>query len=408
MPQAVILVGGPGTRLAGLTAATPKPLLPVGDRPFAAWLIRELARFGVRRFLLLGGHLGQAVLSFAAARPHLEDLDLDVDAVVEPEPLGTGGALRFTRDRLQDRFLLLNGDSWFDIDISAFWRFAQAALADGTGLEGAIALRSSPSAARFGVVRLEGDRVSDFAERGNATDTALINGGIYAFRRDLVNRIGGVCSLERDVLPDVARTGQLAGWVGQGYFIDIGVPEDYARAQTEVPAHVRRPAVFLDRDGVLNRDDGYISSAERFIWTDGVFDAIRLLNHSGYYVFLVTNQAGVARGYYTNNDVRQLHAWMQGQLRELGCRIDDIRWCPHHPEGSVREFSHRCDCRKPAAGMLLDLMECWPIEAQRSFLVGDKNADIEAAHAASISGFLYSGGNLCSFIRGCIKTLEGV
>ena len=126
--------------------------------------------------------------------------------------------------------------------------------------------------------------------------------------------------------------GQIVGQPFDGFFIDIGVPQAYAASQREVPARLRKPAVFLDRDGVLNRDFGHVGSPDRFSWMPGALSAVRRLNESGYYVFLVTNQAGVARGYYSERDVQELHHWIQRALRAEGAHLDDIRYCPDHPD----------------------------------------------------------------------------
>ncbi len=170
-----------------------------------------------------------------------------------------------------------------------------------------------------------------------------------------------------------------------------------------IDASILRPAAFLDRDGVINYDDGYIGTRDRIRWMPGVAAAIRRLNRAGYFVFIFSNQSGVARGLFSEADVRKLHDWIRSELSAQGARIDDIRYCPHHPRGSVADFTGECDCRKPKPGMLIELMRRWPVQRHGSFVIGDKPTDVAAATAAGLYAFLFPGGDLSVFIENVLN-----
>jgi D-glycero-D-manno-heptose 1,7-bisphosphate phosphatase len=151
----------------------------------------------------------------------------------------------------------------------------------------------------------------------------------------------------------------------------------------------RRPAIFLDRDGVINVDRGYTHQPDQLEWIPGAPDAVRLMNEAGYYVFVVTNQSGVARGYYDEAAVKRFHLHIQQNLAAYGAHIDAFYYCPHHPEGSVKQLSIQCRCRKPMPGMLEQAARDWPIDLGRSFLIGDKDHDLAAAAAFRIRGIKF-------------------
>ncbi len=388
--QVVCLVGGLGTRLGPLTQNTPKPLLKVGGRPFLDYLIDEAARFGLLRLLLLAGHGAGDVVRHYAGRVVG---GLSIDVIVEETPLGTAGALANAAAALDPVFFLTNGDSFFGFNWLALVPALQRDdwtmhLALARGIEGG----------RYGRVETRGNRISRFLPKGESD--LPINAGIYLVRRRVLERIQGVpCSLENDVLPPLASEGQLLGIAAEGTFIDIGVPDDFARSQQAMPAFTRRPAAFLDRDGVINHDDNYVHRPEQIRWVDGAKDAIRWLNDAGYYVFAVTNQAGIARGYYGEGDVKSLHAWMQGELQNAGAHIDCFEYCPDHPEGVVERYRRVSEMRKPAPGMILKLQKEWNVDMDGSFMIGDRDIDMQAAAAAGIAGHRFPGGNLLDFVR---------
>lgn len=158
-------------------------------------------------------------------------------------------------------------------------------------------------------------------------------------------------------------------------------------------------ALFLDRDGVINVDHGYVGTRDRFEWVDGAREAVAHATQNGWRVFIVTNQSGVARGFYTEDDVRSLLAWIGEACRAFGGTIDDTRYCPYHPEAPLETYRRVSDWRKPEPGMLLDLLRVWNLAPDRCVMIGDQKTDVMAAERAGIPGFLFPGGNLLAFVR---------
>lgn len=158
-------------------------------------------------------------------------------------------------------------------------------------------------------------------------------------------------------------------------------------------------AVFFDRDGVLNIDKDYLYKIEDFEWQEEAPQAIKFLKEQGYFIFVVTNQSGVARGYYTEQDMHNLHEHMQAELRKIGTQIDAFYHCPHLPEATVTEYAMDCNCRKPEPGMIIRAIAEHNIDPQQSFLIGDKHRDIQAGQAAGVRGYLYKEGSLLEFVR---------
>lgn len=392
--QAVILVGGRGTRLGELARDTPKPLMPIeGDRRFLDYLVENIARHGVEEILLIAGHLGDQIEDrYHGRRIH----GAEVVVVREPEAAGTAGALVHAANRLDDIFLMANGDSWFDFNYLAL------ATALGADDEGALALRRVEDARRYGMVEHNDGRVVAFREKDESlTGPAWISGGVYLLRRSVVERIKTLpCSIEAEIFPALTGEGRLAAMGFDGYFIDIGLPDTLAQAQAEIPKMARRPAVFFDRDGTLNIDEGYTHRLEDLQWTPGAIEAIRAVNDAGRFCIVVTNQAGVARGLYEEADMDKFHAGMQAALAGHGAHIDAFYHCPFHAEASVERWRHPDHPdRKPNPGMIERAIVEWPIAREGSVLIGDRDLDMEAARRAGVRGVLYAGGDLAALVR---------
>lgn len=162
-------------------------------------------------------------------------------------------------------------------------------------------------------------------------------------------------------------------------------------------------AVFFDRDGTLNEEVHYLHKIEDFKWIEGAIDAIKYCNDNGYLAIVITNQSGVARGFYPESDIMKLYNWMNADLAKHGAHLDGIYYCPHHPTGKVKEYAIECDCRKPKPGMLFKAQKDHNIDLKSSYLIGDGVRDVECAEAAGVKGIHYEGGNLCQALVEGIK-----
>ncbi len=396
--EAVILAGGRGTRLGSLTDHVPKPMLDVAGVPFIEHVLWNLARHGVKRACVSSGYLGEKVTSILADGPRL---GLEVVHVVEEEPAGTGGALALAASELRDDvFLVLNGDTLFDVN---YLDLGLLLRSDPTA-EAAMALRRVEDAARFGSVTLNGERIERLAEKSGVGE-GLVNGGVYALRRSALLAVPeGPSSLETDVFPHFIAEGALLGREYAGFFVDIGVPAELERAEADVGRWRYKPALFLDRDGVLNEDLGYVHTPDEFRWLPGAREAVKLANDAGWLVIVVTNQAGIGRGLYTEEEFAAFTRWIDAELADVGAHIDATYYCPHHPVRGRGPYLVACDCRKPAPGMLERAVREWGVDISRSVMVGDSDKDLEAAASAGISARTFDGVDLLGTVRAIVET----
>lgn len=381
--QAVILAGGRGTRLGSLSENCAKPMQKVGHKPFLEFLIWNLKRHGLSRFTLLLGYKASSIIDHFGDG---SDFGITIDYVIEPEPLGTGGALAlaFSQGKLDETFLFCNGDTIFDFNYNDLINLTE----NSSALVG-LSLRRVDDASRYGSVELVDTTVMKFAEKSSAA-YGLISGGVTVIKREAVSLIPSApCSLEADVFPLLAAKQMMCGRAYDGFFLDIGLPETLGQAQEAVPQWRRKKALFLDRDGVLNRDFGYVCSKERFEWVDGAIETVKLMNDAGILVVVVTNQAGIARGFYDELEFQAFMHWINDELRARGAHLDAWYHCPHHPSEGLPPYLGDCECRKPRPGMLERAIRDWEIDPSDVLLVGDKDSDIQAAANCGVRAVLY-------------------
>lgn len=391
--QCAILIGKLTARFGEGTA--PNALGGMIRAPLLETLLGEARRRGFDDFLLIAGETREAAVAYLAERDLERRLACRIELSVGAAEPGAP-ALAHALPQLRDDFLLLSGDAWFDFNWLDLFVGSRR-----QGVAAALALRETAEPKRRPMFELDGGLVRSIRRRGENPGAGLTSGGVcYVTRRALETRaFEGPASpaspADGDILARLAAGGALWGYRYSGFFVDLGAPD----AVEKVKRRLRRPAVFLDRDGVLNLDHGYVHAPHQVDWVRGAKQAVKLLNDAGRYVFVVTNQAGVAKGLYEEQAIGTLHRWMAEELAAEGAAIDDWRYCPFHPDGSVAAYCAMHPWRKPAPGMLLDLMERWPVERKGSFLVGDRLSDIEAAEAAGVPGYLFEGGDLAAFLR---------
>ena len=387
---AVILAGGRGSRMGDACRSLPKPMLPVGGKPILQRQIEALAKEGIADFIIVAGFLHEAITDYFGDGRRF---GVTIRCYIEPRPMGTAGALK--KLRLQEDFLLLNGDLLFDICLPPFAAFH-------TEKQAAITLYAHPNAHPNDSVLLERDdetgRVTACGRYGTDEDAYpnLCNAGIQIVSPAALEAAADreVLSFDADVLAPNIRTGRVYAYRGSECIFDVGTPERMQTAQALVregaPARRRldapQKAVFLDRDGTVNEYRGYISRPQDMALLPGAAEAINTFHALGYLVIVATNQPVVARGACTLSGLRRIHNRMERLLGEQGAYLDDLFFCPHHPDagfpGENRAYKIPCACRKPQPGLLLRAMERYHIDPAASFMVGDSETDVLTAHNA--------------------------
>ena len=389
--EAVILAGGFGTRLSHVLGDVPKPMAPVYGKPFLTYLLDRLVDAGFWHVVLATGYMHHVIEDYFGAAYR----SLRLTYSCESAPLFTGGAiLKAAQSVSSSDFLVLNGDTLFDVDLSLFAAFH---LRQHAPLS--VALRSVEDTARYGSVALEGSVITAFREKADSCGEGLINGGIYAVNKSWLSglQMPPKFSFEKELLQPLATQNIFRGMVCNRYFIDIGVPDDYFRAQREFAAMF--PAdrfLFLDRDGVLNRHiiDGYVLSWEQFGWLPQVLPALAELSGRYSRIFVVSNQQCVGKGLITRRQLDGIHARMLADVFAAGGRIDRIYVCTDlSGSGST--------CRKPATGMALLAKADFPeTDFARSVMVGDSLSDMQFGYRCGMRCvFVTSGGTVPREVR---------
>lgn len=377
---AIILAGGFGTRLRAVVGDLPKVLAPVAGRPFLSYLIDNLRMQGIHRFVFsLGEKAGRVAHYLKEQYP-----TLNYTTVTEDEPLGTGGGIRLALQKTkEENILVVNGDTLFEVDVAAL--FAQHIRRHA---ECTLALKPMKNVDRYGAVQLDEENRILFFEEKNFTEEGLINGGVVLlnkekfFRRSFPLKF----SFERDYLETYAGEGKFFGSVQDGYFIDIGIPADYAKAQQDLaPVALDLSTVdktwtlFIDRDGVINEETlgEYVLHWGQFIFSKGVLHSFKKLSDVFGRLILVTNQRGVGKGLMTQEALDTIHYEMQREVNIAGGHIEKIYFCTDVDSTAFH--------RKPNPGMAFQAKQEFPeIDFSRSIMIGNKPSDMRFGRAAGM------------------------
>lgn len=368
--EAVILAGGFGTRLSHVVSDVPKPMAPVYGKPFLCYVLDRLVNAGIRRIVLATGYKHEVIESWFGP----EYRGAEIVYSHEDTPLFTGGAIRQAARLLtSEDFVVLNGDTLFDIDFGKLYEFHASHSANLT-----VALRHVDDTSRYGAVQCADNRIVAFHEKTDSHGAGDINGGIYAINRAwLMNQdLPTKFSFEKELMQPLAGAEGFYGLSFNTYFIDIGVPEDYFRAQDEFRAHYNNDAfLFLDRDGILNKHllGDYVRNWSMWEWLPGVLETMPKLAKRYQRIFIVSNQQGVGKGLMTSEELADIHRRMLADIEAAGGRIDKVYVC------TELESAHSPN-RKPEPGMALQAQRDFPeVDFHRSVMVGDSSSDEQFA-----------------------------
>ncbi len=388
--EAIVLAGGFGTRLRECVSDIPKPLAPIDGTPFIFYLLDYLYANGVHRVIVSTGYLAEKIEESIGSKYR----GLTVEYSREDTPLGTGGGIKKALGKCtEDDIAVINGDSFFDVDLFEMKRFHDASECPVT-----LAAKHIENAHRSGLLDFRNGRLCGFTENGIAP-SGSINGGVYFIRRNALECINEEkFSFENSVLAN--KNFDIAVFESDGYFIDIGIPDAYKLAQTEKEKLVSkrtRCAVFIDRDGTINKDTVHLFRKEEFEFLTDADKAIADLKKKGYLVIVITNQAGIAKGLYKAEDVDILHDFIDSVFQKNSkILLDGYYYCPHHPKAVIDELRTECSCRKPAPGLIIKAIEDFrksgiEIDRDNSFVIGNRISDVVAGINAKIKNNILVG-----------------
>lgn len=394
------MAGGKGTRITSVASDIPKPMIKIGDKPVLEHELECLRSQGFTDIIITVSHLGQIIMDYfgdgskvspATGKP----FGLHIEYYFEKEPLGNAGALFKIKEKLTEDFLLLNADALFDVDFNRFVDYHRQHGALVT-----LFAHANDHPYDSGLLVVDKDNyVQQWLTKEYARPQYyrnIVNGGLHVLSPKVLDVEINTpkVDLDRQILKPLAGTGKMLCYNSPEYAKDMGTPERYYAACADYKSgkiqgknlRNKQKAIFLDRDGTINKYVGYLRTPEQFELLEGVGEAVRKINLSGYLAIVITNQPVIARGEVTADGLQKIHNKMETMLGKEGAYLDGIYYCPHHPDkgfsGEVEELKIVCECRKPKAGLLLQAAKDFNIDLSQSWMIGDSENDVLAGKNA--------------------------
>ncbi|MDA9722886.1 HAD-IIIA family hydrolase [Candidatus Pelagibacter sp.] len=365
--DAVILAGGKGTRIKKFLKDKPKPLAKIGGYYFLDLLLNNIAKFNLNKIYILAGYKGSHIYK----RYHNKMINfVPIECLVERKPLGTGGAISLLKNKISKNFFLFNGDTIFDFNFFEMLKLKKK------GKHVMALFRSNYQMEGNNIRNLKVNRHSQVNKAKVFKKKVYSNGGIYLFDKSIFKNLSKrKISLENDILDNFISKNKVFGLIKNDFFYDIGTKKDFLKSKKVLLNYFRKPGVFFDRDNTINEDKGYTFRFENFKFINNSLNALKYLSKKNYYIFIVTNQAGIAKNKFTENDFLTLHRKLKKFLLSNNIFIHDIKYCPFHPKGTVSKYRKNSKYRKPGNLMIKEIFKKWVVYKKKSFMIGDKISD---------------------------------
>ena len=379
----VILCGGKGTKLGNITKKIPKPLIRINKKPFIEYLINFYQRYNFDKIYLIGHYKAQ---QFKKLYKDKEFNFIKCEFIKEKKPLDTAGALNSIKNKVKGDMVVINGECYLNYDFIKFDNFNNSHKSHSMIL---VRNQDYKSNNKLNKLKIE----EKFIKESN--QSKLMNSGVYFFKKNIFNLIprNKKISLENNVLPNLIKKKKIKGIYSDDYFINIGSKNNLNFAKKKLINIIKKPAIYLDRDGVINEDTGYPHIFEKMKWIEHTLNFLRKIKKNKINLFVVTNQSGIARGLYDEKKFSRLQKKIKRFLIKKEIFLDDVRYCPHHPNQGIKKYKINCKCRKPKNKMFKDLISYWNIDLKKSLMIGDSSSDFLAANKSKLKFFYQSNEN---------------